>query len=76
MIAGNKVSFAPQEIANNIVQPVTKESIMKYKHLIDEPLMRNMRSDTRRKELETVIQGYGKKRLQYHIKGIGTMRFF
>ena len=33
-------TLGPEEVANGVVYPVTKETITKYKKLIDDPLMR------------------------------------
>ena len=36
----NDIPLDPEEIANGVVHPVTKETITKYKQLIDAPVMR------------------------------------
>ena len=35
----NDITLGPEEVANGVVHPVTKETITKYKKLIDDPLM-------------------------------------
>ena len=47
----NDTTLGPEEVANGVVHPVTKETITKYKKLIDDPLMRLVRSKSMCKEL-------------------------
>ena len=35
----NDTTLGPEEVANGVVHPVTKETITKYKEIIDDPLM-------------------------------------
>ena len=36
----NDTTLGPEEVANGVVHPVTKETIAKYKKIIDDPLIR------------------------------------
>ena len=36
----NYTTLGPEEVANGVVHPVTKETIIKYKKLIDDPIRR------------------------------------
>ena len=47
---------ALEEVANGAVHPVTKETITKYKKLIEDPLLRETWSKTMCKELERLCQ--------------------
>ena len=40
IVKGNDTTLGPEEVANGVVNPITKETITKYKKLIDDPLMR------------------------------------
>ena len=35
----NDIPLGPEEVSNGVVHPFTKETITKYKKLIDDPLM-------------------------------------
>jgi hypothetical protein len=59
----------PQEMANGVVYSVTKETITKYKKLIDDPLLRDVWSKAMCKELGRLTRGVGKT------KGTDTIRF-
>ena len=50
--------LGPEEVANGVVRPVTKEIITKYKTLINDPLLRNVWSKAMCKELGRLCQGY------------------
>ena len=58
-----------EEVANGVVHPVTKETITKYKKLIEDPLLRETWSKAMCKELGRLCQGFGRT------KGTDTMRF-
>ena len=49
----------PAHTANGVVHPVTKETITKYKQLIDDPLLRETWQEAMCKELGRLAQGYG-----------------
>ena len=65
----NDTTLGPEEVANRVVHPVTKETITKYKKLIDDPLMRVVWSKSMCKELGRPCQGFE------DTEGINTMRF-
>jgi hypothetical protein len=56
-------------VANGVVHPVTKETITKYKTIIDDPLLWDVWSNAMCNELGQLIQGFGET------KGTNTMRF-
>ena len=58
-----------EEVASGVVHPVTKETITKYKKLIEDPLLRETWSKAMCKELGRLCQGFGET------KGTNTMRF-
>ena len=64
-----------EEIANNVVHPVTKKTITKYKQLIDDPIMRKVWVMAICKELGRLSEGYDEKGSNYHTEGTNTMRF-
>ena len=59
----------PEHFANGVVHPVTKETITKYKKLIDDPLLRDTWQEAMCKELGRLAQGYG------DVEGTNTVRF-
>ena len=61
--------LGPEEVANGVVHPVTKETITKYKTLINDPLLRDVWSKAMCKELGRLCQGYG------DTEGTSTMQF-
>ena len=65
----NATPLALGEEANNIVHPVTKETITKYKQLIEDPLMRETWSKAMCKELCILCQGFE------DAEGTDTMQF-
>ena len=65
----NDTTLGPEEVANGVVHPVTKETITKYKKLIDEPLMRLVWSKAMCKELGRLCQGFE------DIEGTNNMKF-
>ena len=65
----NDTTIGPEDVANGVVHPVTKETITNYKKLIDDPLMRLVWSKTMYKELGRLCQGFG------DTEGTNTMRF-
>ena len=56
----NASPHALEEVANRVVQPVTKETITKYKQLIADPLLRETWSKAMCKELGRLCQGFDK----------------
>ena len=58
-----------EEVANGVVHPVTKETITKYKKLIEDPLLRETWAKAMCKELGRLCQGFGET------EGTDTMRF-
>ena len=58
-----------EEVANGVVHQVTKETITKYKKLIEDPLLKETRSKAMCKELGRLCQGFGET------KATNTMRF-
>jgi hypothetical protein len=67
--------FSPEEVANGVVHPVTKETITKYKQLIADPITRTVWEKAMCKELGRLTQGYGEIGSTYHTEGTNTMRF-
>ena len=66
-VSNNEID--PEHAANSVVHPVTKETITKYKQLIDDPLLRETWQEAMCKELGRLAQGYG------DTKGTDTIRF-
>ena len=62
-------TLGTEEVANGVLHPVTKETITKYKKLIDYPLMRLVWSKAMCKELVRLCQGFE------DIEGTNTMIF-
>ena len=62
-----------EEVANGVVHPVTKETITKYKTLINDPLLREDWMRGMCKELGRLSQGYGKKSDEHYTKGTNTL---
>ena len=58
-----------EKVANGVVHPVTKETITKYKKLIEDPLLRETWAKAMCKELGRLCQGFGET------EGTDTMRF-
>ena len=71
----NGTPLEPEEIANSVVYPVTKETVMKYKQLIDDTVMREVWMTTTCKELGRLSQVYAEKGSDYHTEGTNTMGF-
>ncbi len=46
------------EYCYGVVHPVTKETIMQYRKLMKEPLIKNLRTKAMRKELHRLAQGW------------------
>ena len=65
----NATPTAIEEVANGVVHPVTKETITKYKKLIEDPLLRDTWAKAMCKELGRLCQGFGET------EGTDTMRF-
>ena len=64
MIIVNETPLQIDEIATSSAHPVTKETITKYKQLIDDLC----------KELRRLTQAYGEKRSNYHTEGMESVR--
>ena len=58
-----------EQVANSVVHPVTKETITKYKTLIQDPLLRETWMKGMAKELGRLAQGYEDE------KGTNTVQF-
>ena len=65
----NAIPTALEEVANGVVHPVTKETITKYKTLIEDPLLRETWSKVMYKELGRLCQCFGET------EGTDTRRF-
>ena len=65
----NATPTALEKVANGVVHPVTKETITKYKKLIEDSLLREMWSKVMCKELGRLCQGFGET------EGNNIMRF-
>ena len=65
----NDTTLGPEEVANGVVHPVTKETITKYKKIIDDLPMRVVWSKAMCKELGRLCQGFE------DTEGTNTMRF-
>ena len=61
--------FYPEEMANWVVHPVTKETITKYKQLIATPLSREVWEKAIYKECGCLTRGYEESISTYHIQG-------
>ena len=68
-VAESKVNLDPEHVVNGVVHPVTKETITKYKKLINDPILRDTWLEGMCKELGRLAQGYG------DVKGTNTVRF-
>ena len=69
------VLFGPEEMANRVVHPVTKETITKFKQLITDPITWDVFEKAMFKKLGRLTQGYGEIGSTHHTKGTDTMRF-
>ena len=58
----NAIPTALEEVANGVVHPVTKETITKYKTLIEDPLMQETRSKAMCKELGRLCKGLARQK--------------
>ena len=67
-MAYNANPIGLEEVANGVVHPVTKETITKYKKLINEPLLRDDWMKGMCKELGRLAQGYGEKGTDDYVK--------
>ena len=65
----NDTTLIPEEVANRVIYPVTKETITKYKKSIDDPRMRVVWSKAMCKELGRLYQGFE------DTEGTNIMRF-
>ena len=65
----NDTTLGTEEVANGVVHPVTKETINKYKKLIDNPLLQVVWSKAMYKELGRLCQGFE------DTEGTNTLRF-
>ena len=68
-------STALKEVANGVVHPVTKETITKYKKLINDPLLRDDWMKGMCKELGRLAQEYREKGADDYVKGTNTVLF-
>ena len=50
-VTESETNVNPEHIANGVVHPVTKETIRKYKKLIDDPLLRDTSREAMCREL-------------------------
>ena len=71
----NAIPDGLEEVANDVVYPVTKETITKYKILINDPLLQNDWMKGICKELGRLAQGYGEKGADEYVKGTNTVLF-
>ena len=62
-------TLGPEEVANGVVHPITKEAITKYKKLVDDSLMRLVWSKAMCEELGRMCQGFE------DTEGTNNMRF-
>ena len=58
-MANNATLSGLEEVANGVVHPVTKETITKYRKLMNDPLLRDEWMKGMCKELGRLAQGYG-----------------
>ena len=65
----NDTTLGLEEVANGVVHPVTKETMTKYRKLIDDSLMQLVCSKAMCNELGRLCQGFG------DTEGTNTMRF-
>ena len=65
----NDTTLGTEEVENTVVHPVTKETITKYKKLVDDPLMQVVWSKAMRKELGRLYQCFE------DTEGTNIMRF-
>ena len=68
-VTESKIDVDPEYVANGVVYPVTKETITKYKKLIDDPLLRDIWLEAMCRELGRLAQGYA------DVKWTNTVRF-
>jgi hypothetical protein len=61
-----------EEVTNGVVQPVTKETITKYKRLISDPLLRDWMKGMC-KELGRLSQGYKEESTSEYVKSTNTV---
>ena len=69
MLGRNADPISIEQIANDVVNSVTKETITKQKKLIADPLLRYNWMFGMCKELGILAQGYGKEETIYYVKG-------
>ena len=74
-MANNATPSGLEEVASGVVHPVTKETITKYKKLINDPLLRDDWMKGMCKELGRLAQGYGEKGADDYVKGTNTVLF-
>ena len=68
-MAANATPSGLEEVANGVVHPVTKETITKYKKLINDPLLWDDWMKGICKTLGRLTQGCGKKGADDYVKG-------
>ena len=64
-----------EEVGNSVVHSITKETIIKYKTLISDPLLQDNWMKGMCKDLGRLSQRYGEKRAEDHVKGTNTFLF-
>ena len=74
-MVNNATPSGLEEVANGVVHQVTKETITKYKKLINDPLLRNDWMKGMCKVLGRLAQGYGKEGADDYVKGTNTVLF-
>ena len=67
-VTESEANVDPEHVANGVVRPITKETITKYKTLIDDPVLRDTWLEDMCRELGRLAQGYG------DIKGTNTVQ--
>ena len=68
-MVNNDTPSGLEEVDNGVVHPVTKETITKYKTLINDPLLRDDWMKGMCKELGRLEQGYRKEGADDYVKG-------
>ena len=63
-----------EQVANVVVHPVIKETITKYKYLIEDPITRGVQIEAMTKELGRLAQGYKKTKGTNTYSGIYELK--
>ena len=74
-MANNADPSGLKEVASGVVHPITKETITKYKKLINDPLLQDDWMKGMCKELGRLAQGCGEKGTDEYVKGTNTVLF-